>query len=91
MAARVLCECGCGQAVKEGNRFVNYHARTGKRHSLKTRRKISKSRTGWKTSKLTRRRMSAAHTGIPRFKKDRGVSGKVGKVEKEGVKVEAGA
>lgn len=31
-----LCECGCGQEVKSGNRFIYGHARVGKKHSPKT-------------------------------------------------------
>lgn len=35
-----LCECGCGQIVKPGNRFINGHNRKGKKPSKETRLKL---------------------------------------------------
>ncbi len=36
-----LCECGCGQIVKEGNIWINHHYRSW-HHSEKTKKKIGK-------------------------------------------------
>lgn len=38
------CECGCGQIVEKGNRFVYHHAWRGRRHSIESRKKMSLSR-----------------------------------------------
>ena len=36
-----LCECGCGQAVKPGNRFVCGHNGKGKNFSKEHKRRLS--------------------------------------------------
>lgn len=36
-----LCECGCGKDVKSGNRFIHGHSGGKRKHSTKTRNKIS--------------------------------------------------
>lgn len=38
-----LCECGCGQEVKQGNRFICGHNRRGVEASDETRLKMSRS------------------------------------------------
>jgi 5-methylcytosine-specific restriction endonuclease McrA len=45
----MLCKCGCGQEVKEGNVYIRNHY-SGKHVSLETREKISKTLTGKKLS-----------------------------------------
>lgn len=41
-----LCECGCGQPVKEGNKYIFNHYWRGKHHSDATKKKIAKSHLG---------------------------------------------
>ena len=42
-----LCNCGCGNEVtKIKNRYIKGHTNKGKKFSIETRRKMSKSRTG---------------------------------------------
>lgn len=68
---KMKCECGCGQAVKEGNRFVNSgHSRLGTHHSAETKKKMRNASLGEKNhmwgahhSIETRIRMSEAHKG----------------------------
>jgi len=68
-----FCECGCGQVVKEGNRFisgshvlrVNRGSRKGAHLSAKTKMKISESLKGKHPPEEARRRMGEAHKGIP--------------------------
>ena len=56
---RRLCECGCGEIVKPGNKFIrNHHSRMPE-----TRRKISKSNKGRIFSKEHRENISIAKTG----------------------------
>ena len=40
------CECGCGEVVKPGNRFINGHFWNGHHRSAETRTKISASKKG---------------------------------------------
>ena len=56
----MLCECGCGQEVKEGNRFICGHIWKGKKHSEETKQKISKAQKGRKLSEETKQKMSKA-------------------------------
>ena len=41
-----LCECGCGQEVKRGNRFILGHATKGKKFTNEHKMKISKANKG---------------------------------------------
>lgn len=71
------CECGCGQEVKMGNRFILGHARCGKKTSNKTKKKLSiaalnmsdetKRKIGLAARSIsdeTRKKMSLTHTGM---------------------------
>lgn len=58
-----LCECGCKQEVKIGNRFVYNHHRRGLSHSEETRRKISKLVKGRTLSQETKRKISQGNMG----------------------------
>lgn len=67
----MLCECGCGQTVKLGNRFINYHQTRGrhnpnygKSRSPETRRKISKAMKGKRFSAQHRKNISTSHKGL---------------------------
>lgn len=64
-----LCECGCGQSVK--NRFVRGHNSRGKnhplygkKHSAETRKKISRARIGKHPPPETKRKMSMNHADV---------------------------
>lgn len=62
----LLCVCGCGEVPNQGNRYINGHNWRGRRHSLKTRKKMSlnyKGMEGKKHSVEVRRKMSLAHKG----------------------------
>lgn len=61
---RRKCECGCGESVKPGNRFIYGHQCRGKKHSLKTRRKMSKAAQGRVVSEETKAKMSEARVGL---------------------------
>jgi len=42
-----LCKCGCGQEVtREGNRYIRGHSNKGKKDSIETRKRKSKSKKG---------------------------------------------
>ncbi len=56
-----LCGCGCGQKVKEGNRFVSWHS--VRCISKDTRRNMSVSHMGKTLSDITRRKLSEALKG----------------------------
>ena len=43
-----LCECGCGQEVKEGNRFIHGHHRQGIKHTDSAKKKMSELHKGHK-------------------------------------------
>ena len=54
----MICECGCGKDVKEGNRFINGHHRRGKKLSAEHKKRISKSMKGRKISKEHMRKLA---------------------------------
>lgn len=69
---RSLCECGCGQLARSGNRFICNHHRRGShtQHSEETKSKMSSARLGdsnpffgKKHSSESRRKISIALTG----------------------------
>lgn len=60
------CECGCGQEVKQGNRFVYSHQNIGRNLSEEHKRKISISSKGRKLppfSKKHRQKLSESRKG----------------------------
>lgn len=66
----VLCECGCGQEVKRGSRFVRGHNRRGIPHTDDTKQKTSNSLQGEKCymfgrkhSRRVKSKMSESHKG----------------------------
>lgn len=69
-----LCECGCGEEVKEGRRYVRHHHLKGKKLSKEHKEKISKSlegnqfAKGFKHTKETRKKVSIAGLGKKRSK-----------------------
>jgi hypothetical protein len=52
-AMEKLCECGCGEAVKLGNRFIHGHTNRGKSFSEDHKRKLSESNRGQTRSEET--------------------------------------
>lgn len=78
------CQCGCGENVKQGNRFVlGHNARfdhpmQGRKHSEETREKLRVSHLGLPSgakghrhSEETRKKMSESHKGVPLSEKHR--------------------
>ena len=61
MAKQMLCECGCGQVVRPGRRFVSGH--NARVMSDETKEKMSVSRMGHSVSEETKQRISEAHRG----------------------------
>lgn len=59
-----LCECGCGQVVKSGNRFIHGHNGKGIKRSNEIGKKISEAKTGVKFSSEHCKALSEAHIGI---------------------------
>lgn len=57
------CECGCGQEVRLENRFINGHSRFSKKHSEKTKSKMSKSHKGIIFSEEHKRNLSLSKKG----------------------------
>jgi hypothetical protein len=65
-----LCECGCGQEVaNEKNRFINGHSRKGKKHSIDSQLKMSKSHIGKKLLPKTIEKIVKKNTGKKRSEK----------------------
>ena len=67
-----LCECGCGQFCKIGNRYICGHNQRGKHHTEEHKKELSEMNTGENhpmygthPSKETRKKMSDSHIGIP--------------------------
>lgn len=73
-----LCECGCQQETKGGNRFIRGHngrimshetrkklseAAKGRKHTNETKKKIGKTSIGRKHLNKTKKKMSEAHRG----------------------------
>ena len=78
MASGKLCECGCGEVAKKGNRFIHghnsksNHPMQGKKHSEEFSKKSRLSHLGkpsgakgLKHSEESRKKMSESHKGIP--------------------------
>ena len=59
-----LCECGCGQEVKPGRRFILGHAFKGCKHTENVKIKIGKAAVGRKLSDTTKRKISRSKTGL---------------------------
>lgn len=58
----VLCECGCGLEVKEGNRFIRGHWRRGIKHTDSAKKTMGGFK-GRHHSVEAKRSMSKAHKG----------------------------
>jgi len=86
---RKLCECGCGQVVKPGRRFVRYHR--NKCITDETKEKISKSlrgrvfphMIGRTHSKETRKKLSEALTGREAWNKGLKMSEEICQINRE--------
>jgi hypothetical protein len=69
MCGKMLCQCGCGEEVKSGNKYINGHYWIGKKHSEETKKKMSESKRGQQTflgyihSEETKKKMSKSHLG----------------------------
>ena len=73
-----LCECGCGEEVKSGNRFINGHSQRGvdhsgsknamfgKHHTDEAKEKIAAARRGIPLSDDIKLAMSKARKGKPK-------------------------
>jgi len=60
------CECGCGQEVKQGNRFIHGHqnvGRLGRKHTDEARLKMSLIATDRKHTKETKEKLSLINIG----------------------------
>lgn len=71
----MLCECGCGQEVKTGNRFIRWHHSSfsgaknpmfGRHHSEEARRKNRASHLGKRFSEETKKQLSEMRLGKPK-------------------------
>lgn len=58
-----LCECGCGQEVKEGQRYIRGHNWSGKHRTKEARRKMSESHRGLHLTEKTKRKISESKAG----------------------------
>jgi hypothetical protein len=66
--ARRLCECGCGQEVKPGNRFIHGHhakLRVGWHHTEEAKKKLREKHIGTVISEETKQKMSKARKENP--------------------------
>lgn len=61
-----LCGCGCGEEVKKGRKFIQYHwiRVNNPMDNPESRKKVSESRIGKPLSEETKKKMSVSHTGI---------------------------
>jgi len=63
------CQCGCGQIVNPGRKYIHGHNRKGKKFSDKQKAKLSlammgnTNTKGYKHSEETKRKVSLAHSG----------------------------
>ena len=83
-ATTVLCECGCGELARPGNKVIHghnsrfAHPMLGKKHSESSRKKLSTSHQGPRPWRLgfthtpeARARLSKSHTGVALSSKHR--------------------
>ena len=63
-----LCGCGCGEEVKNGRKFIQYHwiRVNNPMNNPESREKVSKSRIDKPLSEETKQKMSMSHTGVKR-------------------------
>ncbi len=58
------CECGCGEAVSPGRRFVHGHSRRGVKLSTETRAKMARARSDYYRGRRLRDREGAPGLGV---------------------------
>lgn len=69
-----LCECGCGQEAKEGNRFIRGHHTRGVTLTNEHKKKLSEANLGRSLSEKHKRKIGEANSGANHHNWQGGIS-----------------